>query len=304
MISGVVVSIIFNWLFVLQLRWGVAGSAWATICGQGTSFMLVMYYFCLSKKAPFKLHLQNLPIDVKIATRIMTLGSASFFLQIGAALLSLFVNNQISRYGALSPLGADYAFAAMGVVGRASMFTFFPIMGCAVAAQPIFGYNYGAKNYQRVKKTFWVALQWMLSFGLFFWTLIQLFPTQIAMAFGVQDDLLAFTSHVLRIQLFLIPIMGLQMLSANFFQSTGQPLKSLVLSMTRQILFMLPLVYLLPIVLPMISAQFIGLDGIYIAYPTSDLLAVLTCVLMMRMEFKKIDKRIEAQEAELAFSAA
>jgi putative MATE family efflux protein len=304
MVCGITVSIFCNWLFVLVLHWGVAGSAWATLLGQATSCLSVMHYFCLSKKAPFKVRIKNLPIKPKVALNIVTLGSASFFMSIAGAIISIFVNKQIGYYGDLSPIGTGGAFAALGVVGRAAMFTFFPIMGCAIAAQPLFGYNYGAQNYQRVKQAFWVAYRGMVIIGSTLWVVVMLFSPQIAFVFGVQGDLLDFTAHAMRIQLFLIPFMGLQMLSANLFQSTGQPLKSLVLSMTRQILYMLPLVYLLPIVLPMVSSTLLGIDGIYWCYPFADSLAVLTAALMIRREFKKLDIKIAIQATEKALSPA
>jgi Na+-driven multidrug efflux pump len=138
----------------------------------------------------------------------------------------------------------------------------------------------------------------MISFGMFFWVIVRLFPGPIAMIFGVTDELLVFTAHALQIQLFMVPVMGLQMLSANFFQSTGQPLKSLALSLSRQVLFMVPLIIILPIVMPMLFPQvFIGLDGIIYSYPLADLLSVGTATLMMRSEFKRIDKKIAAQTA-------
>jgi len=299
MIVGVVVSTFFNWLLVLMLRMGVAGSAFATVIGQGSSCLMVLFYFTLSKKAPYKLQWKNLPIKPGIALKIMTLGSASFFLQIAGTVIMMFANNLINHYGGLAPIGAENALAGLGVVGRVAGFTFFPIMGVAVAAQPIFGYNYGAKNYTRVKKTFWTGLLWMMCFGMFFWVVVRIFPEQLAMIFGVTNELLTFTAHALQVQLFMVPVMGLQMLSANFFQSTGQPMKSLLLSLSRQILFMVPLVYFLPIVMPQLfPGVFLGIDGIIWSYPISDTLSVVTAALMMSMEFRRINRMIAKQKEE------
>ncbi|MCL2631898.1 MAG: MATE family efflux transporter [Coriobacteriia bacterium] len=304
MVSGIVVSTFFNWLFVLQFHWGVAGSAWATVLGQGTSFVMVMFYFTLSKKSPFKLRLKAIGIDVKIFTRIITLGSASFIMSIAGSIIALYTNNLIAHYGSLSPIGLSGAFAAVGVIGRASQVTFFPVMGVAVAASPIFGFNYGAKNFERVKTTFWTAFRWITIIGTAIWVLVRMFPEQIVMIFGIEGELLAFTAHALKVQMFMVPVMGLQSVSANFFQSSGQPFKSLVLSMSRQILFMVPLLYILPIVLPQISSQFIGLDGLYWAYPCADGLSVIIAALFMRREFGLINKQIiERDEERLAMVA-
>ena len=296
MAAGIVVSTVFNWVFVLILKWGVAGSAWATIMGQGTSCVLVMYYFCVSKTAPFKLRVKNMGLQTAIIGSIIALGSASFFMQIINAFLNIFVNNTIAYFGSLSPIGSGGAFAGLGVSMRAGGMTFFPIMGCAVAAQPLFGYNYGAKNYERVKETYFTSFKWMALIGLGIFVIVEIFATNIAMIFGVKDELLTFTSTSIRVGLSMVPIMGLQMLSANYFQSSGQPMKSLFLSMTRQALYMLPLINILPRVLPLLFPSMSPVDGIYWSYPLADLLAVLTSVLVIRSEFKKLDGMIAEQK--------
>ena len=304
MLAGVIVATFLNWLFVLQMGLGVEGSALATIIGQFISAAMVMYYFIFSKKAPFHLKLKNLPVNLRLTARILALGSASFVLQIAMAATNVILNHLLTQYGAGSPIGADGALAAIGVVSRVAMLTFFPIMGIATAVQPLIGFNFGALNYERVKKAFWAALIWILSFGTAFWIVVRIFPAQIAMLFGVSGDLLAFTAGAIQVQLFMIPVMGLQALAVNFFQSTAQPVKSLVLSLTRQIIFMIPLLFILPIVLPMISPHFISLDGLYWAYPICDITSAVTASLMMRREFKHINKRITQQRQEDAAAEA
>ncbi|MCL1880350.1 MAG: MATE family efflux transporter [Actinomycetia bacterium] len=296
MVAGIAVSIALNWLFVLHLGWGVAGSAWATLAGQAVGAALVMHYFIFSKKAPFHLHRRFLRIKPRLAWSIVSLGSASFVLQFAAAVINIILNQQLNKYGAMSVIGADGALAAIGVVGRVAMFSFFPIMGISVAVQPLIGYNYGAQHYERVKKAFWVAFTWIVVFGLFFWVIVRLFPGPIAMLFGVHDDLLEFTTGALRVQLFMLPVMGLQILAAGFFQSTGQPMKSLFLSLTRQVIFMIPLIYLMPIVMPTLFPQLIALDGLYWAYPICDVTSVVTAAIMMRIEFGHINRRIAEQK--------
>jgi len=298
MVVGVVVSTIFNAVLVLGMKLGVAGSAWATILGQLSSCLMVLHYFWRSKKAPFKLRASNLGFDLDIVGKVLTLGSAAFIMQISNSFIQLFVNNSVGHFGAMAPIGAGGAFAAMGVVGRISGLTFWPIMGCSVAAQPLFGYNYGAKNFKRVKETYFTAFKGMVIMGTAVWLVIRLFAEPIATVFGVSGDLLEFTSHVLRVQTLLMPISGIQMLTGNYFQSSGQPFKSLILSASRQGLFTVPLMILLPRVLPLIFPTMYGLDGLYYAYPTADTLAVILAATVIRIEFKRLTRVMEGIEAD------
>ena len=177
------------------------------------------------------------------------------------------------------------------------MFTFFPLLGVAIAAQPIFGFNYGAKNYQRVKDTFKVAMIWVMAIGISFWILVHLFPRQIVNIFGIEPFLLDFTVKALQVQLFLIPLMGLQIIASHYFQSSGQPFKSMFLSLTRQLLYLIPLIFAMPYVITSFGPDFIPLDGIYYAYPIADALSVVTAVVFLFFEFRKLDAKIEVEDA-------
>jgi len=298
--TGVVVSFCFNFLFVLVLKWGVAGSATAQLCGQAASCAMVMSYFVFGNKAPFKVRRENIGFDWDIMKNILKLGSASFIMQFTNAFISLTINNTISYFGALSPIGTSGTFAGLGVMNRISGVTYFPIMGCAVAAQPLFGYNYGAKNYERVRETYFTAFRWMVTIGCCIWILIQVFATRVAIIFGVDGEILAFTARALRIAMFMVPIMGLQMLSANYFQSTGQPMKSLSLSLSRSVFYMLPLMNIIPRLWTIIFPDSFGVYGIPFVYPSADTLAVLTATLVIRMEFRRLKRLIAERDAEAA----
>jgi putative MATE family efflux protein len=295
MVTGTLVCIALNALFVMGLGWGVAGSAWATIIGQAVSATLVFWYFAFSPKAPFRLRRKYLGLDWRLVRGILALGSAPFVLQAANAIIGFLVNNQLGVLGADNIIGSDGAVAAIGTVGRIAMFMFFPILGVAMAAQPLFGYNYGAKNYERVKTTFKIAMVWVIIMGVFFWILIHLIPGPIATLFGVKDELLAFTVSALQVQVFMMPVIGLQVVATQYFQSSGQPLKSMFLSMTRQILYLIPLVYLLPTVITRIFPSLTPLDGVYYAYPVADALSVTTCAILMLFELRRINARIREQ---------
>jgi len=294
MISGTVVCIILNYLFVMVFQWGIAGSAWATVIGQGVTAGLVLWYFTISKKAPFKLKPIYFRPSWRMCRAICLLGTASFVLQIAAAIIGVIINNQLSRYGALSPIGAAGALAGIGVVQRVATFAFFPVLGVGIAIQPILGYNYGSRNYGRVKTAFNVALLWATAFGLFFWLLIHIFPTQIVYLFGIKDSLEEFTIIAMQVQLFFMPLVGLQALVGNYFQSSGQPLRAMFVSMTRQLLYLIPLLYILPLLAS--NSLFLSgvspLEAIYYTYPIADVLSLITAGTMMLVEIRKLNAKI------------
>jgi putative MATE family efflux protein len=292
MVAGTLVCIALNYLFVMVLGWGVEGSAWATVIGQAVSAVLVMWFFTVSKKAPFKLRIANLKPKLRMVFNILALGSASFALQISAAVLAFVLNNLLKDYGAMDPITADGAIAAINVVQRVAMFAFFPIMGVAIAAQPLFGFNYGAQYFARVKITFRLAFIWVMVIGVFFWLLVHIFPEQIIGIFGIEPGLVAFTVDALKVQMMLMPVVGLQVVSANYFQSTGQPGRSMLLSLTRQLLYLLPLMYLMPQFLPLLIEGVTPLQSLYYTYPVADFLSIFTAAVLMVFEFKKLNKKI------------
>jgi Na+-driven multidrug efflux pump len=301
MVVGTLVCVAFNYLFVMVFGWGVAGSAWATVIGQGVSALLVFYYFVFSPKAPFKIRWYMMRLQARLVRSILSLGSASFVLQVSAAVLHFILNNQLGVLGDASTVGSQGAIAAIGVVQRIAMFAFFPILGVAIACQPMFGYNYGARNHKRVKSIFKVGFIWVIIIGLFFWLLIHIFPSQIVYVFGVADaSLNNFTIAVLKVQVFFMPLVGLQVMVANYFQSTGQPMKSMFVSLTRQLLYLIPLLYILPYIITYFGSifglQLEPLDGVYYAYPVADILSVLTAFLFMAFEFRRLNAKIAEQQ--------
>jgi putative MATE family efflux protein len=296
MVAGTLVCIVLNFLFVMVFGWGVAGSAWATLIGQGVSAVLVLWYFIFSNKTPFKLRFRYFRLQRQFVGNILALGLAPFVLQAAMAFISVLINRQLILLGAATPIGSEGALVAIGVVVRIAMFAFFPILGAAIATQPLFGYNYGAKNYQRVKATFKIAMIWVTAIGVFFWVLIHLFPEQIVYLFGIKDELRDFTVTALKVQVFMMPIIGLQVVATHYFQASGQPLKSMFLSLTRQILYLLPLIYLLPMTIGFIIPTLTPLDGLYYAYPVADALSIITCAILMAFELRKLNARIQEQQ--------
>ncbi|HIW76864.1 MULTISPECIES: MATE family efflux transporter [Gordonibacter] len=301
MLIGLVVATIFNYLFVIQLGWGVAGSALATIIGQASSCVAVLWYFIFTKNVPLKLHLRYMAPHLKVLGTIVSLGFASFAVQAGMAIVNFVINHLLVQYGALSPVGADDALASIGVVQRVAMFTVLPLVGVAVAIQPLLGFNYGAKLIDRVRKTLWYGIAGATVLGTVMWGIVHLFPEAIVGAFGItHEGLVDFTVFALKVQLFMLPIVGFQIVGSNYFQATGQPLKSIILSLTRQIIFLVPLLFALPEVLPHVMSQFTGLDALYFATPLADFLSIFTTAIFIAVEMRRL-KKLERGEIKAKF---
>lgn len=301
MLIGLVVATIFNFVFVIQFGWGVMGSALATIIGQAASCVAVLWYFIFTKNVPLKLHFRYMVPHAKVILTIVSLGFASFAVQAGMAVVNFVINHLLVVYGALSPIGADDALASIGVVQRVGMFTVLPLVGVAVAIQPLLGFNYGAKLIDRVRKTLWYGIAGATVFGAVMWLLVHLFPEPIVGAFGItHDGLIDFTVFALKVQLFMLPFIGFQIVGSNYFQATGQPLKSIVLSLTRQIIFLVPLLFFLPEILPTLMPQLTSLDALYFAMPVADFLAIFTTVIFIVVEMRRL-KKLERGEITAKF---
>ena len=289
MVIGAVVCTIFNYILVLKLGWGVAGSAYATLIGQAASCISVLWFFIFTKDAPLKLHLHCMRPHAKIIRSILSLGLASFAVQAGAAVVNFAVNFLLVKYGSASAIGAEGALASIGVVQRIAMFTVMPLVGVSIAIQPLLGFNYGAKIIARVRKTLWLGVAFATSLAVIMWALVHLFPNQIVGLFGITNASLAdFTIFALKVQLLMLPLVGFQIVGSNYFQATGQPMKSMILSLTRQVLFLLPLMFWLPEVLPGWFPQFTGLDALYIATPVADFLAIFTVGIFIAIEMRRL----------------
>lgn len=294
MVVGAVSCIVFNYLFVMVFGWGIPGSALATILGQAVSCISVLWYFLFTPGVPMQIKKSCMKLEGPVVKEIITLGMASFLLQICNSISNLVVNHQLVFYGDLSMLGAQNAMAAIGVVGRLAGISFMPIIGVSVAAQPLLGFNYGAGNIARVKKTLGFAILYATIIGTLLWGITRLWPYEIVGLFGVESDLLDLTVYVLHVQMLLMPVIGFQICTSNYFQATGQPIKSIALSLTRQLLFLIPALLLLPIVGPMI-VDVDGLGALFASWPTADFLAVFTAVAFLVLELRRLG-RIERGE--------
>ncbi|MCH4220851.1 MAG: MATE family efflux transporter [Eggerthellaceae bacterium] len=301
MVVGAVFCVIFNYLFVMVLGMGIAGSALATVCGQAVSCGCVLWYFIMTKNVPLKLHIRYMSLKAKIVGLIVSLGFASFAVQAGMAVVNFVLNALLVKYGAMNPLGSDAALASIGVVQRIAMFTVLPLIGVSIAIQPLLGYNYGAHLFARVKKTLWYGIAGATVLAVFMWALVHIFGTQIVAIFGIADkDLSDFTVFAMEVQLLLLPFVGFQIVGSNYFQATGQPIKSIFLTLSRQIIFLIPLYLLLPDILPVLFPQFTSLDALYFAVPMADFLSIFTTLIFVLWEGRRIG-RLESGELAAKF---
>ena len=297
MVIGLVGSVAFNALFVLALGWGVMGSALATVLGWACSCLAVLQYFCLRSDVPMRLRLPAMRLSFSMDRTILAFGLPSFCVQAGMAIVNFVINFQLVRYGALTPIGADDALAAIGVVQRIGQFSVMPLIGIAIALQPLLGFNYGAHNVERVRKTLWYGIGAASSISLLMFVIVEVFAVPIAHAFGISHDgLVDFTAFAIRVQFLMLPFVGFQIVSSNYFQATGQPAKSVFLTLTRQILFLVPLLYLMPVVLPQLFPQFTGLDALYFAAPVADFLSIFTTAVFVAWEMARL-RRLSAMYA-------
>lgn len=292
---GAVVCIALNALFVLKLGWGVRGSALATITGQAIASVWVLRYFIFNKNAPFHLKARYLKPDGKLCLHILSLGLAPCALQAAAAITQVAGNSVMAGLGAQDEIGTDGALASIGVTMKIVMFTIFPASGIAIGAQPVLGFNVGARKFDRVKRALFDAIGAAFVLLLCFFIAIHLWPRQIIGLFGVEEHLMDFAVTALQIQTAMLPFACIQVIGSNYFQATGQPAKSTMLSLSRQLIFLLPMYFILPAVMPNLFPQVTGLIAFCFAFPVADFLAAVLCSIFLIIEIRRLNGLIRQQ---------
>ena len=294
-VLGTVVCIIMNYLLVMVMGLGVSGSALATIIGQGVGGVPVIWYLSRGKDAPFHLKVSRMKPDFRLWGTILSLGLASFIMQVANAVINAILNQTLAYYGALDPIGASGALAAIGVASRVNGIAFMPAIGVLMGAQTLIGYNYGARKWKRVLKSFWLGALFATIILTTFFVLIHIIPGPIVRLFGVEGDLEQFCIYALQVMTAVFPLVGFQMMSSNYFQSTGQPLKASLLSLTRQVLFLIPLLIFLPMYLPNFL-DVTSLQAVCFTYPVADVLSVVTTSAFIIPEIIKLNRRAKEDE--------
>jgi putative efflux protein, MATE family len=276
-IIGAVINIILNYVFIFNLGWGIKGSALATITGQTVSAVWVFSYF-YTGRSKIKIRLKNLKLQVPIVVRIVTIGFAPFAMQIANSVQQTILNKTLMAYG------GDIALSAVGILMSLAMFLIMPIVGISQGAQPLIGFNYGAQLYERVKETLikgTIAGTAIVSVG---YIIVRTAATPIVELFSKGDTALTqLTVHALVTFLAVLPIVGFQIIGANYFQAVGKPVQSTILSLSRQVLIFIPLLLILP--------NLYGIEGVWITAPIADSLAVVLTAAFLFFEMKEIKMR-------------
>ncbi len=289
-VSGAVINIILDALFVLVFRWGMVGAAAATIIGQVFSGILAISY--LTHYRTVKVEKRHLIPEKSYLLKIMSLGMASFFNQIAMMVVQITVNNLLRYYGAQSAYGEDIPIACAGIVTKVNQLYFSVIIGLSQGSQPIESYNYGAGKFHRVKEAYRLAIMVGGSVSLIAFALFQFFPRQILALFqSGSEEYFTFGIKYFKVFLFFTWLNCMQPITSTFFTSIGKAYKGTFLSLTRQIIFLLPLFLILP--------EFMGIDGILYAGPIGDVLAFCVAVGMVIREMHHINQLEKTRRGQL-----
>lgn len=291
MLVGAVLNTVLDPLYIFVFHWGVKGAAIATITSQIISAVILTYYFL--RKGTMRLHRKDLPVSLPLCGRIMTLGISSCITQMAATVMQIIMNNSLVFYGNQSSVGGDVALSAMGIVMKASMILLSICIGIGIGAQPILGFNRGARQPGRIQKTYLTSVAVATAVSVLGWLACQFIPHIVLKLFGSADqNFTDFAVKCMRVYMFGIFCAGFQIVSTSYFQATGQPLKASILSMMRQLILLIPLILILPL--------FFGLDGILYAGPVADITSGMVVFLFISHEMKKLSRGARDGEGQYA----
>jgi putative MATE family efflux protein len=284
MIIPSVGNLVMDYIFIYIFDWGMAGAAWATTIGYILCFAYVLYFF-ISKNSELKINLSHIRLDFPILKEISSLGFVTLARQATTSVVYLLMNN------ILFGLGGEAMVAVYAIIGRMLMFALFPVFGVTQGFLPIAGFNYGAGKHQRVKESIYTAIKYAAILATVVFIGLVIFPAEIASLFlsskeGMPAEELAINNYVLehiplamRLVFAATPIIALQLIGAAYFQAIGKAIPALLLTLTRQGFFFIPLVFILPI--------YFGELGVWMAFPIADVLATIVTGYYLRKEVKK-----------------
>ena len=276
--AGVVLNFILDYLFLFPLNMGIAGAAIATVLGQVASAILVVVYLLRFKTGKLLRH--HFAVTGSKITQIMSIGAAGSLNQAAMLVMNLVLNSSLSHYGALSEYGGSEALAAAGVVTKVNFLFYSTIIGCSIGGQPIMGFNFGARNYRRVKETAYMIYRYAFVIGaletLCFW----LFPYQILSLFGSSaGGYEAFALRYMHEFMLLVILAGVLPVSMNAMVSIKKPINGIIISLSKQLVL---------IVLLLILPRFMGIDGVLITGPAADFLVAVAAFTVVRRAFRQL----------------
>ena len=281
LVSGVLINVILDPIFIFVFHWGILGAAIATAISQVISLTILLWYFL--RRGKMRLHPRELLHPHKqLVFQAMAIGASSCLVQLSSTVLQIIMNNSLLYYGNLSPIGGDVAIGAMGIVMKINMIFISVAIGIGIGSQPIVGFNKGAEYYDRVLRIYKLAVKCATLVTTIGWLCCMLAPHVILRIFGSSSapGFLAFATDAMRWFLGAVFVAGFQIISTGYFQATGQPLKASVLSLMRQFILLIPLILILPL--------WFGLYGIVYAGFLADLGAAITVAVLMHKELHKL----------------
>ena len=277
---GAVANIVLDPLFIFALNMGVRGAALATIISQCLSCVWVLR-FLTGPKTMLRLKKENIRIAPALVLPCVALGSATFIMQASESVISMCFNSSLLKYG------GDIAVGAMTILSSVMQFAMLPLQGIGQGAQPIISYNYGARNTERVRRTFWLLLRVSLCYSVLLWAIIQLFPGAFARMFTPKAELIDFTVTALRIYCGALFLFGIQIACQMAFVSIGAAGCSIIVAVLRKFVLLLPLIYLLP---RLLADQTMA---VYTAEPVADAIAVTCTAILFSVQFRKALRKLE-----------
>lgn len=277
-IYTVVINTVLDPIFIYVLDWGIKGAAIATIIAQSIALVWIAKIFS-DKKLVIHFKRGIYKLKTRIVKDVISIGMAPFFMNTAACLIVILINQGLQRHG------GDLAIGAYGIVNRISFVFVMIVMGLNQGMQPIAGFNFGAKQYDRVDRVLKLTILCATVIMTFGFLVAEIFPRQLVMIFTTDEDLIQHSISGMRIVFAFFPIIGFQMVTGNFFQSVGMAGKAVFLSLTRQLIFLLPCLLVLP--------HFFQANGIWMSMPVADALSSMVSFTMLYSQLKKFKKGID-----------
>ena len=278
LVIGTVLNCILDPLFIFVFDMGIKGAALATVIGEFISFLLVLNYLRRFKSINLKKYCFKLNFD--IVKRVCLLGLPTFITQAAVTLIIVTSNTMLSKYGAVSRYGSDITLSSMSIVMKVYDILLGIIIGISVGGQPVAGFNYGARNYKRVRDTYIILIKFTTIVSILGFILFQFFPELIINLFGKNNDLYnEFAVKSFRIFLMLCMFIGFEIVTSIFFQSIGRAGKSIILTLCKQTIFIIPLMIILP--------RYLGVEGVLYAGPIAEALSAIIAFVLIRIQFKE-----------------
>lgn len=284
MLIGAILNIILTPVFLYVFNLGIKGVAWATVISMFIGMLFVMDHFTRGNNL-IRLRWKNIGFNKKIVASILSIGISPFSMQVAASGVAVLLNTSLLRYG------GDMAVGAYGIINTVIMIFVMIIMGLNQGTQPIIGYNYGARNFVRVKETLYYSLKVATIITTLTFIVGQFFPHLFASAFTTDPELLSITEKGIRITVAAFPLVGIQIVASSFFQSLGYAAKSIIQSLSRQLTFLVPFIIIFP--------RLWGLNGIWIAMPVADTLAAILSIYLLIIQLRLLNRMQEEDKQNL-----